>query len=252
MFIFARHRVDRFVELRSLVTRTRSKNGVPELRRTSTTFCRSPMYIRMSPRASSPRVRTSRRRFPRLTKTRSSRRCVSHPRCDLSYEPPKLYYQILKKGELQVGEKEREHDLSSIRREIATLVAEKCVDPATQRRYPVGVIEKAMDDAGFSVRQGKNAKSQVWPPLAACSFGSSTDAVLQVSECLKLLQTGSKLPIQRARMRVSVSIPKGDADRLREQVLACAEKVERDEMGEEWVTVRTTHLLPLLLDQRFF
>lgn len=69
--------------------------------------------------------------------------------------------QILKKGELQVGEKEREHDLSSIRREIATLVAEKCVDPATQRRYPIGVIEKAMVEAGFSVRPGKNAKSQV-------------------------------------------------------------------------------------------
>ena len=69
--------------------------------------------------------------------------------------------QILKKGELQVGEKEREHDLSSLRREIATLVAEKCVDPATQRPYPVGVIEKAMNEAGFSVRQGKTAKSQV-------------------------------------------------------------------------------------------
>ena len=67
----------------------------------------------------------------------------------------------MKKGELQVGEKEREHDLTSLRREIATLVAEKCVDPATQRPIPVGMIEKAMSEAGFSVRQGKNAKSQV-------------------------------------------------------------------------------------------
>ncbi|KAH9945569.1 Shwachman-Bodian-diamond syndrome protein [Amylocystis lapponica] len=126
--------------------------------------------------------------------------------------------EILKKGELQVGEKEREHDLSSIRREIATLVAEKCVDPATQTRYPVGVIEKAMDEAGFSVRPGKNAKSQV-------------------SECLKLLQTESKLPIQRARMRVSVTVPTADAARVRDRVLSSAEKVERDETGEEWVTI---------------
>ncbi len=64
---------------------------------------------------------------------------------------------------MQVGEKERDHDLSSLRREIATLVAEKCVDPATQRPYPVGVIDKVMTEVGFSVRQGKTAKSQVSP-----------------------------------------------------------------------------------------
>jgi ribosome maturation protein SDO1 len=60
-----------------------------------------------------------------------------------------------------VGEKERDHDLVSLRKEIATLVAEKCVDPATQRPYPVGMIEKAMTEAGFSVKQNKNAKGQV-------------------------------------------------------------------------------------------
>ena len=72
-----------------------------------------------------------------------------------------LYAQILKKGEVQVGEKERDHDLTSLRKEIATLVAEKCVDPSNQRPYPVGMIEKAMAEAGFSVKQNKNAKSQV-------------------------------------------------------------------------------------------
>jgi ribosome maturation protein SDO1 len=69
--------------------------------------------------------------------------------------------QILKKGEVQVNEKEREHDLTSLRKEIATLVAEKCVEPATQKPYPVGMIEKAMAEAGFSVKQNKIAKSQV-------------------------------------------------------------------------------------------
>jgi len=69
--------------------------------------------------------------------------------------------QILQKGEVQVNEKEREHDLTSLRKEIATLVAEKCVDPTTQTPYPVGMIEKAMAEAGFSVKQGKTAKSQV-------------------------------------------------------------------------------------------
>jgi ribosome maturation protein SDO1 len=79
----------------------------------------------------------------------------------------------LKKGEVQVNEKEREHDLTSLRKEIATLVAEKCVDPETQRPYPVGLIEKAMTEAGFSVKQNKNAKSQVSRnPLASLSVFS--------------------------------------------------------------------------------
>ncbi|THU90752.1 Shwachman-Bodian-diamond syndrome protein [Dendrothele bispora CBS 962.96] len=127
--------------------------------------------------------------------------------------------EILKKGEVQVGEKEREHDLSSLRKEIATLVAEKCVDPATQRPYPVGIIEKAMAEAGFSVQQNKNAKSQV-------------------SQCIKQLQSDSKLPIQRARMRVRVTMPNTDGKRLREKVLEGAEKVEDDEMGkDEWEVI---------------
>lgn len=119
-----------------------------------------------------------------------------------------------------MGEKEREHDLSALRKEIATLVAEKCVDPETQRPYPVGVIDKAMTEAGFSAKQGKTAKSQV-------------------SEVIRLLQADAKLPIQRARMRVRVTMPTKDGKRLREQIVEGAEKVEEDEMGqEEWEVVR--------------
>ncbi|TFK30665.1 Shwachman-Bodian-diamond syndrome protein [Coprinopsis marcescibilis] len=124
--------------------------------------------------------------------------------------------EILKKGEVQVGEKERDHDLSSLRREIATLVAEKSVDPSTQHPYPVGIIEKAMTEAGFSVKAGKTAKSQV-------------------SECIKLLQTNSTLPIQRARMRIKVSMPAEDGIKLKEKVLESADSVEHEETGTEWV-----------------
>ncbi|KAL9716023.1 hypothetical protein Ac2012v2_000467 [Leucoagaricus gongylophorus] len=122
--------------------------------------------------------------------------------------------QILKKGEVQVNEKEREHDLTSLRKEIATLVAEKCVDPATQTPYPVGMIEKAMAEAGFSVKQGKTAKSQV-------------------SECIRLLQSDSNLPIQRARMRVRVTVPANDSQRLREGIIKSGDKVEHEETHEQ-------------------
>ncbi|TFY79825.1 hypothetical protein EWM64_g4183 [Hericium alpestre] len=126
--------------------------------------------------------------------------------------------EILTKGDLQVGEKEREHDLSSLRREIATLVAEKCVDPTTQAPYSVGIIDRAMTEAGYNVRGGKTAKSQV-------------------SDCIKALQSSSTLPIQRARMRIRVTLP-AEQTQLRESVLKGAEKVERDDVvGQEWISV---------------
>jgi hypothetical protein len=80
---------------------------------------------------------------------------LTHPRSSCSSR------QILKKGELQVGEKERSHNLTNISRDIATQVAEKCVDPSTQRPYSVTMIEKAMAEIGYSVKPDKNAKSQV-------------------------------------------------------------------------------------------
>ena len=191
------------------------------------TYCKSPMSSLTSPKARSPRPRTSKRPLEHQKWTPSSKRCEipTVPSYNLS---PRVS-QILKKGELQVGEKEREHDLSSVRREIATLVAEKCVDPATQRPYPVGVIDKAMNEAGFSVKPGKTAKAQV-------------------SECIKLLQSDSGLPIQRARMRVKVTVPVADAEKVRAKVLESAETVEKDEQGaEQWDAVSPASFSCLLL-----
>lgn len=60
-----------------------------------------------------------------------------------------------------------------------------------------------------------------------------------MSECIKLLQSDSNLPIQRARMRIKVSLPVADADKLREKILESAEKVEQDETSQtDWVIVR--------------
>jgi len=67
----------------------------------------------------------------------------------------------LKKGELQVSEKERNQQISSKYRDIATIEAEKCVNPETKRPYTVTMIEKAMNDLHFSVNPNRNAKQQV-------------------------------------------------------------------------------------------
>jgi len=127
--------------------------------------------------------------------------------------------EILTKGELQVGDKERTHALSNLWKEIANIVASKCVDPKTQRPHPVGLVEKAMTEAGFSVKQGKTAKSQV-------------------TECIRLLQTNSSLPIQRARMRIRVTMPVKDGKRLKEKLVEGAESLEEEEWGtEQWEAI---------------
>lgn len=56
---------------------------------------------------------------------------------------------------------EREAQLGSSFREIATIVADKCVNPLTKLPYPVGMIEKAMNDLHFSVNFNKSSKQQV-------------------------------------------------------------------------------------------
>lgn len=100
--------------------------------------------------------------------------------------------EILAKGELQVSDKERNSQLESLFKDIATTVAgtstcsshlsftsdviklhiinflwsififtDKCVNPDTKRPYPVSMIEQAMKDVHFSVKQNRNAKQQV-------------------------------------------------------------------------------------------
>lgn len=72
-----------------------------------------------------------------------------------------IYFQILAKGELQVSDKERQSQLEQMFRDIATIVAEKCVNPETKRPYTVSLIERAMKDVHYSVKANKSTKQQV-------------------------------------------------------------------------------------------
>ena len=53
--------------------------------------------------------------------------------------------EILKKGEIQVGAKERGELLERIEREVLEEVAGRLVDPGTKRVYTTGMISKALD-----------------------------------------------------------------------------------------------------------
>ena len=67
---------------------------------------------------------------------------------------------ILEKGELQVGEKEREVEQESMTRDCVNVLVEKTINPETNRPYPHGMIESALKECHFSVDPTKSAKQQ--------------------------------------------------------------------------------------------
>jgi ribosome maturation protein SDO1 len=118
---------------------------------------------------------------------------------------------ILEKGELQVSEKERNANLESTFKEIATMVSDKCVNPETNRPYPVTIIEKAMKDAHYSIKPNKNVKSQA----------------LDVIKILK-----EHIPIEKAQMRVKISVTNCKDKKLRFDELPKLIKVKENEAWE--------------------
>lgn len=115
---------------------------------------------------------------------------------------------ILAKGELQVSEKERHASLETTYKEIATLVADKCVNPESNRPYPVTIIEKSMKDVHYSIKPNKNIKSQA----------------LDVIKMLK-----EHIPIEKAQMRVKISVSNCKDKKLRFDELPKLLKVKESE-----------------------
>lgn len=122
--------------------------------------------------------------------------------------------QILSKGELQVSEKERCANIESMFRDIATIISEKCVNPETNRPYPVTLIERAMRDIHFSVKPTKSTKQQAL-------------------EAIKMLKETAALNIRRAHMRLKISIPAKDGKKVREKIKKLATKIEEEDFTED-------------------
>jgi ribosome maturation protein SDO1 len=92
----------------------------------------------------------------------------------------------LDKGELQIGEKERDEQLLSMFKDIANILVEKCVHPVTKRPISIEAIKKAMKDTHFPIRLDQPPKRQAL-------------------ECFKLLQR--KYMITRAEMKIHITLP---------------------------------------------
>lgn len=106
----------------------------------------------------------------------------------------RVILEILAKGEVQVGAEERTQQLQMLTREVATIIADKCINPRTRTPYPVGMIEQALAEIHFSPNLTKGAKQQAL-------------------ETIKLLEKESKLPIARAQMRLQVEVSPGAEER---------------------------------------
>jgi len=137
-------------------------------------------------------------------------------KCFQTEDMKEAILEVLKKGEIQVSEKERHQMNEKLFRDIATVVAEKCVNPDTKRPLTVSVVEKAMKDIHYSVIEKRNAKQQA----------------LEVIRLLK-----GKIPIQRAQMRLKVVGSGAEAKKLYSKLQPIAQSTEKEEITEEKLSV---------------
>jgi len=133
----------------------------------------------------------------------------------------KICLEILKKGELQVADKERAQAQDNLFKEIATIVSDKCVNSETKRPYTTTMIEQAIKDAHFSVNPNKNAKQQAL-------------------EVIKLLQSNANMPIERAVMKVRIELPQKEAKKSKEKIAKYFKNVESDEFTGESLEISCT------------
>ena len=97
-----------------------------------------------------------------------------------------------------MSEKERKLEYDNLYKDVASIIAEKCIDPNTSRQYTATIIERALKDVHFNPDMKKNAKQQAF------------------SEALPLLQ--QRFSIQRANMRVQVHSPMSHANSIKESL----------------------------------
>uniref|UniRef100_A0A915CR04 Ribosome maturation protein SBDS n=1 Tax=Ditylenchus dipsaci TaxID=166011 RepID=A0A915CR04_9BILA len=83
---------------------------------------------------------------------------------------------ILEKGDLQVSDKERQVTAETSIKEIATLVANMCVDPETKRPCSSSVIENALRDQHFNLKADRNAKQQALEAIPKLREAMSIDS----------------------------------------------------------------------------
>ncbi|GMM43955.1 guanine nucleotide exchange factor [Pichia kluyveri] len=96
-----------------------------------------------------------------------------------------IILEILKKGEIQLSEKERAQQNEKLHKEILNIISAKCINPKSKKRYPPTMIDKALKELKFNFVNARSAKSKSL-------------------EAIKLLVEKQIIPIARAKLRVKV------------------------------------------------
>ncbi|TGO67444.1 hypothetical protein BOTNAR_0042g00300 [Botryotinia narcissicola] len=138
-----------------------------------------------------------------------------------------IILEILNKGELQVGEKERHAQLERVHNEVISIVASKLVDPKSKRVYTTGMIEKALEMLSSQSSQTQEKDKSLGSETATPTTGEEGEAKpiprareyawtgvvatkrakSQALEAMKALIAHQPIPVARARMRLRVTLP---------------------------------------------
>ncbi|XP_052202454.1 uncharacterized protein LOC127808116 [Diospyros lotus] len=125
----------------------------------------------------------------------------------------KICLEILDKGELQVAGKERESQLSSQFRDIATIVMQKTINPETQHPYTISMIERLMHEIHFAVDPHGSSKKQ------------ALDVIRELQK---------HFPIKRSPMRLRLTVPVQKLSSVMEKFSFWnASVVSKDESGSQ-------------------
>ncbi|KAK7742101.1 hypothetical protein SLS53_004687 [Cytospora paraplurivora] len=152
-----------------------------------------------------------------------------------------IILEILTRGELQVGERERAAQLERVHNEVVGIVASKLVDPRTKRVYTTGMIDKALDMLSQQAHQGQGQgqadgssggssnNKEAKPASGAATPATGEDgeakprpkekerehvwtgvvttksAKSQALEAIKALISKQPIPVARARMRLRIT-----------------------------------------------
>jgi ribosome maturation protein SDO1 len=155
-----------------------------------------------------------------------------------------IIQEILRKGEVQVGERERRELLERVEKEVLEIVSARLVDPVSKRVYTTGMISKALDQISAASGQhgggkgkGHEAAAPKSPttgdatsptetaPSAEDEPEASSDeekaprkpmwtgvvttksAKNQALDAMKALIAWQPIPVMRARMRLRITCP---------------------------------------------
>ncbi|KAL4790988.1 SBDS protein C-terminal domain-containing protein [Aspergillus venezuelensis] len=137
--------------------------------------------------------------------------------------------EILRKGEVQVGERERKEIAERVEKELLDIVSGRLIDPTTKRVYTPGMISKALDQLTAASGQlgqqqaqaqathngagedgagdGEDAApAQQKKPLWT-GVNPNKSAKSQALEAMKALIAWQPIPVMKARMRLRVTCP---------------------------------------------